>query len=264
MFAPAFLQALQSTAIALPETVLAEVVKWLPQTVALDPEQWQYQLLHIVPSPPVRRQIVDLIEHWQRDYPTLPPTAIALALQSTAATVRNLRAETPCQPVWTIPRRSGDWVRQTEPTILELIEQTQQDLLIISFAVYDVPQIVQALSAAIQRNVTIRMVVEMPEASEKIPFGVVQAFPARLLEQIELYYWPKYQRPTDRQGNHGSLHIKAIVSDQNTVLISSANLTQYALALNMELGLIAHQPPLAVQITKTINALIDAKILITL
>jgi len=46
------------------------------------------------------------------------------------------------------------------------------------------------------------------------------------------------------------------------VLISSANLTQYALALNMELGLIAHQPPLAVQIVKTINVLIEAKILV--
>ena len=145
-----FLQSIQALAIALPETVLGEVMKWLPQTVTLDPEQWQYQLLHIVPSPSLRRQVIDLIEQWQQDYPSLSPTAIALALQSNAETVCALRAETPCQPVWTIPQPSGEWVRQTELTILELIERTQQELLIISFTVYAIPQIVQALEAIVQ------------------------------------------------------------------------------------------------------------------
>lgn len=262
MFDRRFLQSLQSLAIALPETILSAVIPFLPKTLTLTPEQWHYQLVQIVPSPPLRQQVIDLIEQWQQDYPSLPPTAIALALQSNAETARALRAETPCQPVWTMPQASGAWVRQTEPTILELIERTQQALLIISFAVYAVPQIVQALEAAVQRQVQITLVAEMPEASEKIPFGVLQTFPASLLEKIDLYYWPKSKRPTDRQGNYGSLHIKAIVSDQATVLISSANLTQYALALNMELGLVAHQPPLAIQITKTISALIEANILV--
>ena len=264
MFNRRFLQSLQALAIALPDAVLTAVIPFLPKTLTLTPEQWHYQLVQIVPSPSLRTDLIHFIQHWHSHYPSLPPTAIALALQSNAETARALRAESPCQPVWTMPQPSGEWVRQTEPTILELIERTQQELLIISFAVYAVPQIVRALEVAVQRQVQIKIVAEMPEASEKIPFGVLQAFPPSLLEQIELYYWPKLKRPTDRQGNYGSLHIKAIVSDQTTVLISSANLTQYALALNMELGLIAHQPPLAFQIVKTINALIDAKILIAL
>ena len=36
---------------------------------------------------------------------------------------------------------------------------------------------------------------------------------------------------------HGSLHVKCAVADDAAALISSANLTEYAMNLNMELGL---------------------------
>jgi hypothetical protein len=59
-------------------------------------------------SPPLHRQVIDLIEQWH----------------------------------WTIPQPSGEWVRQTEPTILGLIEHTQQELLSVSFAVLAIEKLI--------------------------------------------------------------------------------------------------------------------------
>jgi len=45
-------------------------------------------------------------------------------------------------------------------------------------------------------------------------------------------------RPKDAKGNAGSFHAKCALADKKILLISSANLTQYALELNMELGVL--------------------------
>jgi len=38
--------------------------------------------------------------------------------------------------------------------------------------------------------------------------------------------------------DHGSLHVKCAVADASVALISSANLTDYTMSLNMELGVL--------------------------
>lgn len=46
-----------------------------------------------------------------------------------------------------------------------LIEEAQHQLLIVSFAVYAIPEIGAALLRAAQRGVSIRLVIESPQAS---------------------------------------------------------------------------------------------------
>jgi phosphatidylserine/phosphatidylglycerophosphate/cardiolipin synthase-like enzyme len=49
--------------------------------------------------------------------------------------------------------------------------------------------------------------------------------------------WPQEKRPRDEAGRFGSLHAKCAIADEEWLLVSSANLTMYAMNLNMELGL---------------------------
>lgn len=264
MFTPHFLTALEDLAISLPESVLTEIANFLPHTQTLATQQWQYQLQNLLPSNPIRVQTIDFINLWHQHQPPLTATAIALALITNAATTRKIQREYQVDPIWTMPNPQREWIRQTETTLLHLIENTEQELLIISFAIYQVPELVQALLSAIQRSVKVTMIVELPETQGKIRFGIFQAFPTTLLEQLDIYHWPTKRRPLNSQGKFGSLHIKAMISDQRKVFIGSANLTQYALNLNLELGLTAHQPNLARQITKTINGMIHSRILLRL
>jgi phosphatidylserine/phosphatidylglycerophosphate/cardiolipin synthase-like enzyme len=53
-----------------------------------------------------------------------------------------------------------------------------------------------------------------------------------------VYYWPKEQRGRDANGRLGILHVKCVVADGRLLCLSSANLTEYAFSINMELGVL--------------------------
>jgi phosphatidylserine/phosphatidylglycerophosphate/cardiolipin synthase-like enzyme len=73
--------------------------------------------------------------------------------------------------------------------------------------------------------------------------------------------WPIEQRPKDRDGKHGSLHAKCAVADRKWVFISSANLTHYALMLNLEMGTLIHNRMLADEILSQFHTLIESGLL---
>ncbi len=50
--------------------------------------------------------------------------------------------------------------------------------------------------------------------------------------------WPAELRPKMAKGTRASLHAKCAVADGKRLLVSSANLTEFALTLNIELGLL--------------------------
>lgn len=165
--------------------------------------------------------------------------------------------------VWTGPNVSDTPLRRTDQVLLQLIQDAQQDLLLISFAVYKVPEIAAALVAAINRGVNLRIIVETPDSDNgKIPFGIKTAFGTEIVSRAQVFVWPHEQRPTDSEGRFGSLHIKCLVVDSSHLFISSANLTEYALALNMEMGVVVHSKELACQVIEHINGLIYQGILV--
>lgn len=60
----------------------------------------------------------------------------------------------------------------------------------------------------------------------------------------------------------GSLHAKCAIADKKHLFISSANLTEYALTLNMEMGLLVKSEDLARQVKEHIDSLIERGILV--
>jgi phosphatidylserine/phosphatidylglycerophosphate/cardiolipin synthase-like enzyme len=261
VFDPTFIDTINQVAACLPEDLLLDLEVLLQKLHQTSSTQWEYMLSEAFSSRVMRQKVFILVYQWHQHYPLIRPQSIYLALLSTHRLYQDLQAEYKVQPIWTIPKETGEWPRNTEQTILNLIAQTKKELLIICFAVYDVPQIVSALQESIDRGVKVSLIVEIPEAAQKISFGIFQTFPPKLLEKIDIYYWPKSQRPLNAKGQIGSLHIKGIISDQTHVFVSSANFTQHALQLNLELGLLTKQPLLAQQIIDTVDNLLHQHIL---
>jgi phosphatidylserine/phosphatidylglycerophosphate/cardiolipin synthase-like enzyme len=58
------------------------------------------------------------------------------------------------------------------------------------------------------------------------------------LHPSNVYFWPREQRTKDANGKAGILHVKCAVADGRRLLLTSANLTEYAFTINMELGLL--------------------------
>ena len=74
----------------------------------------------------------------------------------------------------------------------------------------------------------------------------------------EVFYDPRSLEP---DGPAGVLHAKAVVADEETVFITSANLTEAALDRNIEVGLVVRDRALAASVTMHFRGLIERELL---
>jgi phosphatidylserine/phosphatidylglycerophosphate/cardiolipin synthase-like enzyme len=164
--------------------------------------------------------------------------------------------------VWTGPNPQSTPLRRTDQALLQLIHSAKEKLLIVSFAVYKVPEIANALDNALNRGVSLQIVAEAPKESEgKIAYSLVATFGPDILDRAQVLVWPIEQRPKDSFGRYGSLHAKCAVADGRWVFLSSANLTHYALTLNMEMGTLIHNQRMANEILCQFQTLVESEVL---
>jgi len=143
---------------------------------------------------------------------------------------------------------------------LDLIRSARHTLHIVTFAAYKIPILNEAMLAAARRGVEISLIFETADTG-KVSFAATRAVGEELKALCDIYIWPSDKRPKDAAGRYGSLHAKCAVADANVALISSANLTEYALALNMELGLLVRGGDLPNRVVAHLNQLIEEGVL---
>jgi phosphatidylserine/phosphatidylglycerophosphate/cardiolipin synthase-like enzyme len=111
--------------------------------------------------------------------------------------------------------------------------------LLVSYAVYSIPNIQGAVVQAAKRGVKITVIVEMPnKLAVETAYSTLQALGDDVAKCSTVYYWPREQRKSDVTGKLGILHVKCVIGDGRQLFLSSANLTKYAFSLNMELGVL--------------------------
>jgi phosphatidylserine/phosphatidylglycerophosphate/cardiolipin synthase-like enzyme len=99
---------------------------------------------------------------------------------------------------------------------------------------------------------------ETPDASEgQIASDTIGVLGQDVVEHARIYVWPLEKRLPAADGRHGSLHAKVALADGRIMLVSSANLTEYAMTLNMEMGLLLHGGPLPGQVERHLVRLVQ-------
>lgn len=167
-----------------------------------------------------------LLQAWG-EAPAVEGAALALAIRAALESRTEANTGSQVEVVWTGPEGEVD-VRLTYSVLIELIEAARQLLIIVSFAVYQVPKVLDALRTARRRGVEAWAVVDGGTEAARAFAGV---------NGLAVFTW----RPTllpDHDPRHASLHAKAAISDDKLAFVTSANLTGYALERNMELGLL--------------------------
>ncbi|MBM0744980.1 hypothetical protein JOY44_26025 (plasmid) [Phormidium sp. CLA17] len=251
------LEQLRRVAQEVPASTLDSLLRVLMTVSFSGSSTLKHKLLPLLPRASWRQLTNDLIDVWQTEATLLDGNAIATALATAAHCQDRLQQELTAELVWTGPNPDALPLRRTDQALLQLIRAAQQDLLIVSFAIYNIPEIVQALIAALDRGVKVRIIAETPEASDgKISFGMATTFGREILERFQIYVWPKEKRPVDEHGRYGSLHAKCAVCDYQQLFISSANLTAYAMSLNIEMGILIQNCRLARQVVQQMDQLI--------
>ncbi|HKM53806.1 MAG TPA: phospholipase D-like domain-containing protein, partial [Isosphaeraceae bacterium] len=69
-------------------------------------------------------------------------------------------------------------------------------------------------------------------------YSTLAALGSTVASRCAVYLWPIEDRFRDGAGRPGILHVKCAVADGRWLFLSSANLTEYAFSLNMELGVL--------------------------
>lgn len=220
------------------------------------------RVLQVTPHPRFRGLIEALLTTWHEHASTVTPESVSMALLAAMAAAEDSRRQV-VELVWTGPDVRTIPLRRTGQALLQVIEAAESELLIVSFAVYHVPAIMQALVRETQRGVHVRICVESSESGEQhLAYDALQALGQEVIQRADVYVWPGERRPVDQHGKTGSLHAKCAVADDRTLFISSANLTQYAMNLNMELGVLIRGGPLPGQVATHFGRLIADNVLV--
>lgn len=203
-----------------------------------------------------RDLVSSLFRIWKSQNEDLSPEAISIALKSAYLADDYQRKNQQLEIVWTGPSEINTSFRRTDQALLELINSSTKKLLIVTFVAYRMEEIKEALLAASKRGVEITFILESPDISEnKIYLDTIKSIGKKLAESSKVYIWPLERRLKDHNGKHGSLHAKCAVADENMSFISSANLTNYALNLNMEMGILIKSKDIAKSITDHFESL---------
>jgi len=180
-----------------------------------------------------------LLDAWQEVAPDLGAQAFALALRVAACCEEHHRRDESVELVWTGPTTDVTALRRTDQALLQVINAAQERLTIVSYAAYKVPTVADALVEAARRGVVLRIILETGESGAgKNEFDTIKALGGEVAAKASVHMWPLDKRPKDASGRHGALHAKCAVADGKLLFVSSANLTEYALTLNMELGVL--------------------------
>lgn len=171
--------------------------------------------------------------------------------------------------VWSGPEVQGTGARDTRRVYDELLGSATRSAWVSSFVYFDGPRAFDVLARRMDElpdlRVTLLLNIQRRWGDTTAALDLVRRFSERFWETD----WPGASRPqvfydprsVDTEGPAGVLHAKAVVADEESVFVTSANLTEAALDRNIEIGLLVRDRALAASVTTHFRALIDRGLL---
>lgn len=196
------------------------------------------QTIRSITQPHLRDRLLEFLSVWEAKAPHVSAQTVAFGILTAVAARDAQRSQQNVELVWTGPDSHLISLRRTDQALLQLIREATSSLKIVSFAVYKARPIVKALVEAARRGVEINIFVETESESDGlISYDTIKALGSDISDRANIYYWPREKRLLDNRGRHGALHAKLAVADSQNLFVSSANLTDYAMTINMEMGI---------------------------
>lgn len=218
----------------------------------------RHSIVNTVPTAVFRHHAAAICEAWATT--DIRGPGVALAVRCAVDAVNEVRGEQQVSVVWTGPASYEVPIRATSAVLAEVIEEARKSLIVVSFAAYKVATVVEAVRAAADRGVDVRLVLEsVVESKGRLTHDAREAFEA-LGGAVSFFVWPAELR-VSQGGGHASMHAKCAVADRDTAFVTSANLTGAAMSDNMELGLVVRGGDVPRRIASHFDALIVAGIL---
>jgi len=250
----------------LASTVPFSVLQSLADSIQnYNPSDWPWckaRIVGQVSQPHYRSLVATFLDAWQSQAITVSPEAVAAAIVTAAYSEQVHRDQQSLELVWTGPDVGVVPLRRTEQALLQVIDSALHRITVVSYAVYNIPRICQALVRAADRGLAINVVIETPDRLEgQNTYDTLKALGSSVAARCRVFLWPLEKREKDTNGKPGILHVKCAVADGHWLFLSSANLTEYAFTLNMELGLLITGGSLPLQVESHFDRMIQTGVL---
>lgn len=257
-------QSIRELAAAIPYELAETLVVAFMNLEDTDLPSTRTRVLNQVSNPNLRARISHVFD-LAAQQPQITPASLGLALKTAAESEQTHRQAPLLELVWTGPVSRVIPLRRTEQALLQLIRESSERLLIVSFAVYKIPTIANALAEVARKDIQITLCLETDRASEgKVAYDTLREFVPQVADKATILIWPLAQRERNLDGKYGSLHAKVAVADGRTMFLSSANLTDYAMNLNIELGILIRGSSLPAQVEKHFQELANRGVLVSI
>jgi phosphatidylserine/phosphatidylglycerophosphate/cardiolipin synthase-like enzyme len=195
----------------------------------------------------VQSTLTSLTACWAAEFTALSNPEFALQLAALKEAVLLTESEaTQTEVVWTGPKVEGSYLRATRQVVQDIISAARSELLVVGYWLagkedYEgiIHDIIELMADAVARGVKVTLVLDEGEKG----YG-------KNNRDTLIALWPKgvslpklltWKIPPDDK--HLKLHAKVLVADRHDALVTSANLTMYALDRNMEMGVRAQGQP---------------------
>ncbi len=213
---------------------------------------------------PLYRSLVhSFFDVWESHASEVTPQAVALSLLTATYGEKTSREHQSVELVWTGPDPEPYPFRHTEQAILQVLDSAHERITLVSYAIYRIPRICHSLVRAAGRGVRINVVAETPDRIQgEGEYNTLKALGPEVAACSRMYYWPRVERPHDDAGKLGILHVKCAVADGHWLFLSSANLTDYAFTINMELGVLIQGSDLPARVEQHFDQLVQKRILV--
>ncbi len=248
---------------ALPFPVVQAVIARLGRSDGTDWGTLRAEIAQALPSPHYRSIVIGLLDRWRSEAGSVLPQSVAAALLTAALAERDHREGQSVELVWTGPDVGVVPLRRTEQVVLQVIDSATERLLVVSYAVFHIPRILDALVRVADRGVSTKVIIESPDRiAGQSAYNTLAALGSTVASRCAVYLWPIEDRFRDGAGRPGILHVKCAVADGRWLYLSSANLTEYAFSINMELGVLITGGGTPVQVEDHFGRMIQTGILV--
>jgi len=171
--------------------------------------------------------------------------------------------------VWSGPEVPGLHARDTRRVFEELIGSAEQYILASTYAFFDGPKAFELLAHRMDTTPALRVTLLLNIQRKRGDTTTAEGLVRKFADRFWTADWPGTTRPAvyydprslDPNGPSGVLHAKALVADDESVFVTSANLTEAALDRNFELGILVRDKALAASVSSHFRILIERELL---
>ena len=232
----AIIEAVARLAVGVPGDVMGRVAQVVS---ACEMAMARSRVAEAVPNPGHRNLCLRFVNDWLSCPSPVSGLEVAMSLRTAVHLGRLGDRGQSIELAWTGPRSQAVPHRHTEQALLQVLDSATQRITLVCYAVYRIPHVRDALVRAARRGVRVGIVVETPDKIQgRREYDTIRALGEDVEACSTLYIWPQDRRDRDPNGKPGILHVKCVVADGRWLFLSSANLTEYAFSINMELGVL--------------------------